>query len=173
MENGTAVVIRPIRPDDEALLVRFHETLSERSVYFRYFHLINLERRVAHERLTHICFIDYDREMALVAERKNPETGVQEIIGVARLTSLQEGESAEFAVLVSDRVQRLGLGTEMLRRLVEIGRLENVGEIRGYIVPENIAMQTVAKKLGFQLRYSQEERLMIAELSLTREAKLS
>ena len=56
-------------------MVKFHETLSERSVYLRYFHLMNLEQRVAHERLTRICFIDYDREMALVAERRNPETG--------------------------------------------------------------------------------------------------
>ena len=53
----------------------FHETLSERSVYLRYFHLMNLEQRTTHERLTRICFIDYDREMALVAERRNPETG--------------------------------------------------------------------------------------------------
>ena len=56
-------------------MVRFHETLSERSVYLRYFHLMNLEQRTTHERLTRICFIDYDREMALVAEHRNPETG--------------------------------------------------------------------------------------------------
>ena len=72
MKDGTAVTIRPIRPEDEPAMVRFHETLSERSVYLRYFHLMNLEQRTTHERLTRICFIDYDREMALVAERRNP-----------------------------------------------------------------------------------------------------
>ena len=117
----------------------------------------------SHERLTRLCFIDYDREMALVAERKD----AQEIVGVARLTRLHDGASAEFAVVVSDKVQGLGLGTELLRRLVDIGRAENVGVIRGYIVAENVAMQTVAKKLGFQVRYSEEEQLMIAELSLS------
>ena len=61
---------RPIRPEDEPLMVKFHETLSERSVYFRYFHAMRLTQRVAHERLTRICFIDYEREMALVRARK-------------------------------------------------------------------------------------------------------
>ena len=69
MKDGAEVLIRPIRPEDEPMMVKFHETLSERSVYLRYFHLMNLSQRIAHERLTRICFIDYDREMALVAER--------------------------------------------------------------------------------------------------------
>ena len=82
------------------------------------------------------------------------------------MTRLHDGDAAEFAVVVSDKVQGHGLGTELLRRLVDIGRVENVGVIRGYIVPENVAMQTVAKKLGFHIVYSQEEQLMIAELSI-------
>jgi len=166
MEGYPTATVRPIRPEDEPLLVRFHETLSERSVYFRYFHVLNLERRAAHERLTRLCFIDYDREMALVAERTDPENNAQEILGVARLTRLQDGDAAEFAVVISDRAQGLGLGTELLRRLVDIGRAENVGVIKGYIVPENAAMQAVAKKLGFHMRYSRDEQLMIAEFSL-------
>ena len=72
MKNGTQVTIRPIRPEDEPLMVKFHETLSERSVYLRYFGSLSLKRRVAHERLIRICFIDYDREIALVAEIKGP-----------------------------------------------------------------------------------------------------
>ena len=70
LRDGTAVTIRPIRPEDEPLLVKFHHTLSEESVYFRYFHLMTLSHRIAHDRLTRICFIDYDREMALVVDRK-------------------------------------------------------------------------------------------------------
>ena len=165
MEDATAVAVRPIRPEDEPLIVRFHETLSERSVYLRYFHVLNLERRVAHERLTRLCFIDYDREMALVAERTNLGNAAQEILGVARLTR-HNGDVAEFAVVVSDKVQGLGLGTELLRRLLDVGRAEKLGVIKGYIVPDNTAMQTVAKKLGFHMRYSQDEQLLIAELSL-------
>ena len=63
--NATPVMIRPIRPEDEPLMVKFHETLSEQSVYFRYFQALHVSRRVAHERLTRICFNDYDREIAL------------------------------------------------------------------------------------------------------------
>ena len=128
--------------------------------------MINLEHRIAHERLTRICFIDYDREMALVAERKDPSTGVRDILGIGRLTGLREGDAPEFAVLVSDQVQGRGLGTELLRRLVEVGRSEGVTTITGYIAPENIAMQTVSKNLGFEIRYSQDEQLMVAELTM-------
>src|SRR6185369_10080877 len=124
MKNAEKVTIRPIRPEDEPLIARFHQTLSERSVYLRYFHLMKLDARVAHERLTRICFIDYDREMALVAEIRN--NSGPEIMGVGRLTRLHSGDAAEFAVLVTDGAQGLGLGTELLRRLVEIGRIEGV-----------------------------------------------
>ena len=107
-------MLRPIRPEDEPLLVKFHGTLSERSVSLRYFHAMKYTARVAHERLTRICFIDYDREMALVADRKNPESGEHEIIGVGRLSKIRGTEDAEFAIVVSDPFQRLGLGTELL-----------------------------------------------------------
>ena len=87
LQDGTPILVRPIRPEDELLMVKFHESLSEESIYMRYFHMMNLDRRTAHDRLTRICFIDYDREMALVAERENPQTGEREILGVARLSS--------------------------------------------------------------------------------------
>ena len=105
--DGEPVTIRPIRPEDEPLMVEFHESLSEQSVYMRYFHMLGLDQRTAHERLTRICFIDYDRQMALVAE--HTEAGEPEIMGVARLSS-QNGipEEAELSVLVSDRFQRRG-----------------------------------------------------------------
>ena len=86
LRDGTAVTIRPIRPEDEPLLVKFHHTLSEESVYFRYFHLMTLSHRIAHDRLTRICFIDYDREMALVVDRKDPDTGEHIILGAGRLS---------------------------------------------------------------------------------------
>src|SRR5439155_14885933 len=88
MKDGNEVMIRPIRPEDEPAMVRFHQTLSERTVYLRYFHLMNLEQRTQHERLTRICFIDYDREMALVAERRNPQTGEPEILAVGRMSKV-------------------------------------------------------------------------------------
>jgi acetyltransferase len=165
MKDGTPVTIRPIRPEDEPLMAKFHETLSERSVYFRYFHMMNLSQRVAHERLTRICFIDYDREMALVVERKG-DPGDREILAVGRLTKLPGTRQAELAVLVSDRFQNLGIGAELLRRLVEVGREEKLERIVADILPENRAMQRIAKNVGFQMRHSLEEELIKGEYLL-------
>ncbi|MDZ4875454.1 MAG: Peptidyl-lysine N-acetyltransferase Pat [Chroococcidiopsis cubana SAG 39.79] len=151
MRDGTIVTIRPIRPEDEPLMVQFHQTLSEESVYFRYFHLIKLSQRIAHERLTRICFIDYDREMALVTEYHHPQTSTREILAVGRLSKLHGFNEAEFAILVGDRHQRQGLGTELLSRLLQVGRDEKLARITGEILAENRAMQKVCEKLGFHL----------------------
>lgn len=154
MRDGTPVKIRPICPEDEPLAVKFHQTLSEQSVYFRYFHLMKLSQRTAHERLMRLCFIDYDREMALVADYKNPETGEHEILAVARLSKLHGVNEAEFSLMVSDRYQRQGLGTEMLRRLLDVARDEHLNVVSAEILPENAAMQRVSEKVGFTLRRS-------------------
>src|SRR6266516_500246 len=163
-KDGTVVTIRPIRPEDEPLMVKFHETLSEQSVYFRYFHHIGLNRRVAHERLTRLCFIDYAREMALVVDRRDPKTGTREILGVGRLINTHIQNEAEFAILVGDPWQNHGLGTELLRRLVQIGREEKLRLITGDILSDNRGMQRVCEKLGFRRRYSVEEGVVKAEI---------
>ncbi|MGO9599777.1 MAG: bifunctional acetate--CoA ligase family protein/GNAT family N-acetyltransferase [Isosphaeraceae bacterium] len=159
-EDGTQVVLRPIRPEDEPLLVKFHATLSERSVSLRYFHAMKYTARVAHERLTRICFIDYDREMAIVADRKIPETGEHEILGVGRLSKIRGTNEAEFALVVSDQYQGLGLGTELLSRLLQVARDENLDRIFGDILPENIEMQRICEKLGFKMSHNVKESLI-------------
>ena len=165
-EDGTQVVIRPIRPEDEPLLVKFHGTLSERSVSLRYFHAMKLTARVAHERLTRICFIDYDREMALVADRKNPETGEHEIRGVGRLSKIRGTDDAEFALIVSDPYQGLGVGTELASRLLQAGRDENINRVFGDILPENIEMQRICEKLHFEMTHNVKESLIRATIKL-------
>ncbi|WP_460204986.1 bifunctional acetate--CoA ligase family protein/GNAT family N-acetyltransferase [Scytonema sp. NUACC21] len=166
LKDGTSLIIRPIQPEDEPLLVQFHKTLSEESVYLRYFHMIKLKTRVAHERLTRICFIDYDREMALVANYTNPQTGEQEVLAVARLSKLHGKNEAEFAMLVSDPYQRRGLGTELLQRLIQIGRDENLERISAEILSENHGMQQVCEKLGFRIYHSSEASVVKAEILL-------
>jgi acetyltransferase len=147
--------------------VKFHETLSEESVYMRYFHMMNLDQRTAHERLTRICFIDYDRELALVAEQTDPETGEREIMGVARLS--RRGavlDEAEFSILVSDRFQRRGVGILLLSHLLEVARTENLRRITAEILFDNSPMQSISKKLGFHLRRDFEEMVVKADLDL-------
>ena len=163
MKDGAAVVIRPIRPEDEPLLVGFHATLSERSVYLRYFHLMDLSQRIAHERLTRICFIDYDREMALVAERRNPETGEREILGVGRLKKILGANDAEVAILVSDQFHGRGLGTELLARLLIVGADEKLAKLKADILPDNGDVMRIFQKLGFSLRHSLEDKVVKAE----------
>ncbi|HXU79447.1 MAG TPA: bifunctional acetate--CoA ligase family protein/GNAT family N-acetyltransferase, partial [Methylomirabilota bacterium] len=164
LKDGTPVTIRPIRPEDEPLLVKFHETLSEESVYHRYFSQLNLTQRTAHERLTRICFNDYDREIALVVELKD-KNGSQ-VLGVGRLSKARGVNEGEFALIVSDRWQKQGLGTELLKRLVQIGRDEKLERLTADILADNRAMQRVSKKVGFTVQLDSDKRDYIAEIEL-------
>ena len=166
MKDGTSVTIRPIQPEDEPLMVKLHETLSEESVYHRYFSQLKLDQRIAHERLTRICFNDYDREIALVADRKDPKTGNHEILGVGRLSKAHGLNEGEFALLVSDRWQKQGLGSELLRRIVEIARAEKFTRVSAIIMSDNHAMMHVSKKTGFALKADPENRDYTAEYIL-------
>lgn len=166
MKDGTEVTIRPIRPEDEPLMVKFHEMLSEQTVFMRYFRTFALDQRVAHERLTRICFNDYDRELALVADRKLPENGGHEILAAARLTRVPGTDEAEFSVLVTDPYQRRGLGPELLRRLLEVARQEKVRRITAEILRDNLPMQNICKNLGFHLERVPREGVVRAEIEL-------
>jgi acetyltransferase len=159
------VTLRPIRAEDEPLVAKLHETLSDESVYSRFFRYMPLSRRVAHERLSRICFVDYDLEIGIVMEYKHPETEEREILGIGRLIRLDNNE-AEFAVLVSDNWQRQGIGSKLLATIVEIGRQEKLSRIIGTILPENYGMQRVSRKVGFEISRSVEDRTVLAAIEL-------
>ncbi|MGC1674326.1 MAG: GNAT family N-acetyltransferase [Candidatus Acidiferrales bacterium] len=166
MRNGEGILLRPIRPDDEPLMVKFHRTLSEQSVYLRYFHMENLSARVVHERLIRKCGADFRQEIALVAERIVPETGEHEILAAGRLSKMPPGQRAEIAVLVCDRYQQHGLGKELVRKLIEIARDEKLQEIVANILPENLGMRALADRFGFQMRPSKDPTMLTAVLNL-------
>jgi acetyltransferase len=155
--DGTELEIRPIRPEDESLLVKFHQGLSERSVRLRYFAAMKLNQRVAHERLLRVCFNDYDRELALVGEHRDPASGEPEITAVARLSKVPGTGDAEFALLVSDLWQNRGLGSKLLSMLVQIARDEKVACLTADILPENMEMQRLAERAGFAIKRDLEE----------------
>jgi acetyltransferase len=167
LKNKKDVLIRPIRPEDEPLLVKFHQTLSEETVYYRYFSTLKLSQRIAHERLLRICFNDYDREIALVAEYKVDSQTDPEILGVGRLSKLCGSNDAEFALVISDAWHRLGLGAEMLKRLVDVGKKEKIRRIIGHILPENHAMQHVCRKAGFIVEHDAEGRDFLAAYAVS------
>jgi acetyltransferase len=164
-KDGAEVLFRPIRPEDEPMMRKFHETLSDESVYSRYFHMENLSARVAHDRLIKQCFIDYEREMAFIAERIAPNTGNREILAVGRLGKWQRAQTAEVAVLVGDKYQRQGLGRELLKRLVQVARDAKLQEIVAYILPGNVGMRALADHSGFKVRKSDDPSIVVAFLN--------
>jgi len=147
---GESFVLRPIRPEDEPKMVRFHEKLSEESVYLRYFRAFQLDQRVEHERLTRICYVDYDRDIVLVVEHPNAASE-QEIVAVGRLTRLPNPAEAEFAMLVRDDFQGRGVGTQLLQNLLAFGADEGIERVVAYMLPENRGMIEISEKLGFAM----------------------
>src|SRR5260370_15246564 len=166
MKDGTDVLLRPIQPGDEALMAQFHQTLSGRSVYMRYFRSLSLESRLAHERLVRICRVDGEREVALVVDYTNKGTGQQQILGVGRLIKLDSQNEAEVAILVSDQYQKQGLGTELSRRLIQIARDQKLHRVSGDLLRDNLAMQIMVKKLGFRFRLCADSASITALLGL-------
>ena len=163
---GETVTIRPIRAEDEPLMVAFHKRLSEDTVYQRYFQMVTVGRRTAHEALIRICFVDYDREMVLVAERRDARTGERSIVAVADLTKLYNTKKAEVAVVVRDDCQRHGLGFELIRRLVDVARDERLKDVVATTMTENWGMCAVFRRLGFTLSIDPGDDTVEAELTL-------
>ena len=161
--SGVSVLVRPIRPEDEPLIVAFHDRLSERTVVQRYFTALDLNARTAHDRLTRICFIDYDRELAFVAEANDPVVGPV-IGGVSRMIREEYGRSATLAVVIADDFQGQGLGETLMRRALSAARIEGINQVLIYFLPENTRMRNLSRKLGFAL--TEEEKLIRGELNL-------
>ena len=147
--DATQFTLRPLRPEDEPLVVEFHHQLSDRSVYFRYFHPIRLDARVAHERLITKCFIDYDRELALVAEHTD-EHGARHIAGIARMIRNHADQGAEVAFIVADKYQKRGLGSHLLECLIAVARREGVAYLEGAMLAENFNMKDIFSRAGFR-----------------------
>ena len=147
--DGTPFTLRPIRPEDEPLVVEFHHQLSDRSVYFRYFHPLRLDVRVSHERLITKCFIDYDRELALVAEYADDQ-GARHIAGIARMVRNHADLGAEVAFIVADKYQNRGLGSYLLDCMIAVARREGVGYLEGSMLAENYNMKDIFSRAGFR-----------------------
>jgi acetyltransferase len=158
-KDNVALTLRPIRPEDEPLIRRFHETLSDRSVYLRYFSPLILSQRVTHERLARVCFADYNREIPIVLEREG------QIIAVSRLSRLHQPNTARFTMLVSDRFQGQGLGNLLMQHILEIARAEKITRVVAHILAENMTMQRLCQKYGFTI-VPLEKGIVRAEIQL-------
>jgi len=164
--GGRDCVIRPIRPEDESLVVDFHGRLSDESVYQRYFTKLGYEQRVAHERMVRVCFTDYDREIALVAEQIDPETSGVRIAGISRLIRLHNSSDAEFSLVICDECQGQGLGTEMLRQTIDVARAEGIERIVAEVFATNSGMLHICQELGLTITADEDGETVQAELVL-------
>jgi acetyltransferase len=163
-KNGAFFTIRPIRSEDEPFVVRFHENLSDRSVYLRYLHPILLSQRVTHERLARICHGDYDREITLIASQEDPETGEFRIIGAGRISKIHSLDEARISILISDLYQGKGIGSELLKQLIRVSKDENLRKIEAIITQDNAVMRHIFEKLGFTISVGDSDKMIRAEM---------
>jgi acetyltransferase len=166
MKDGSIANIRPIRPEDEPLMVKFHHMLSEQSVRMRYTHQLALDERVAHERLVRICFNDFDRELALVADHVDPYSGEPEIMAVGRMNRVPGTEDAEFSILVADPFQRRGLGAELARRLMAVAKEEKIRHLQAEFLIDNTITRRMCEGLGFRLERTAGQGVVKAEIAI-------
>lgn len=164
--HGADITIRSIRAEDEPLMIEFHKTLSDYSVHFRYFGAVSLRQRTLHERLRRHCVLDHARELALVAVSTDPAHKDRQILGVGRLIKEPGRDEAEFAILISDPWQGKGLGTELLRLLVRLGRQSHLRRIIGRILGDNVAMRRVSERVGFELQFRESCNDWLAVINL-------
>ena len=164
-KDGTPISIRPIRSEDEPLMVDFHKSLSDRSVYLRFMYPMSLVERISHERLSRICHADYAREITMVADKYQAKPGELRILGAARLRKILGTNRARFGVLISDTSQGIGLGKELLRNLIDVARNERLQFIESLMSPDNQVMKKMCEDLGFTVK-PEEKDMLKAEIEL-------
>lgn len=146
MKDGTPVTIRAIRSEDEPLITALHATLSDQTIHRRFFSMV---KQLSRDSLIRFCHLDYAREMALVAEQRTE--GQAHILGVARYYMNPETRAAEFAIVVTDRVQGQGLGYHLMRELIDVARERGVRRLTGSVLRENEPMLQLSRDLGFHM----------------------
>jgi acetyltransferase len=147
-EGVGELFIRPIRPEDAPLLVQLFESLSPQNVLFRFFSPLKI---LPHRMLARFTQIDYDREIAMVALCEQELN--EEMLGVARvITDVNNIMHAEFSIIVGDPWQGKGIGAELLKRCLSIAKERGIEKVYGIVLPENIQMLTLGRKLGFSVK---------------------
>jgi acetyltransferase len=154
--RGRRLTLRPIRPEDSPQHRQFLAQITPEDLYHRFF---NGVRQLPEEELRHFTHIDYDREMAFIAVA--PEGG--EILGVARACADHARVNAEFAVLVRSDLKRQGLGTLLMRKLIQYCRDRSMRQLWGYVMTDNVPMMRLCRALGFRVRRTERN---IAEITL-------
>ena len=149
--DGTPVLLRPIKPEDEPLWLELLGNCSKESIYSRFRYNFHYD---SHEIATQFCFIDYAREIAIVAEVT--EGDKKKLIGVGRLIADLDHETVEYAILIADAWQKKELGTMLTEYCVEIAKQWNLKRVVAETTKDNQPMISVFKKLGFKVNFNQD-----------------
>ncbi|MGD8327998.1 MAG: GNAT family N-acetyltransferase [Acidobacteriota bacterium] len=152
LNDGTPVKLRPIRPEDEPMWHVLLTGCSPESIYSRFFAPV---KEFTHEMATRFCFIDYDREIAIVAEVESE--GERKLVAVGRLVADPEHEEAEYAILVHDDYQHSGLGTQLTDYCMRIAEGWGIERVTAVTLPENRHMKSILRRFGFELQHDVEE----------------
>ena len=146
LKDGLEVLLRPIKPEDEDMMLELFNTFSERTIRFRFF--IPL-RVMSKEDIKRYCNIDYRNEMAIVAEIK--ENGRKRLIGVARLIRDEDDkDKAEFAVVVGDPWQNRGLGRKLTEYIIRVAKDMGIKELYSRVMKDNIVSLRLSREFGFE-----------------------
>ena len=163
LEDGTTLILRPIKPEDEPLWMDMLAKCSRETIYARFRYFFQWE---SHETATHYCYIDYDREVAIVAEWHDGET--RSLVGVGRLIAAPDHETAEYAVLVTDDWQNKGLGGILTDYCTEIAEKWDVKRMVAETTTDNHRMISVLQNRGFDVRMGGEGSLVEVSKELKR-----
>ncbi len=162
LPDGVTVTLRPIRPEDAVIEREFVNGLSAHSRYLRFMYAL---QEISPAMVSRFTQIDYDREMAFVAVIESG--GREQEVGVARYTTLVDGTSCEFAIVVADEWQGKGLGRRLMGALIEVARERRLKEMRGIALAENSGMLAFARACGFEAYPNTEDPgLMTLRLAL-------
>jgi acetyltransferase len=148
LKNGQEVLLRPIKPEDEPMWLEWFQSLSEESIRYRFFQML---KDTPHEVRVRYCNIDYDREVAVVAEVV--ENGKRKILGVSRLSIESDSRNGEMAFIVSDYWQGLGLGTKIVDYTLDIAKEKGVEGVYAIMLQDNYRALSLTKKMGFAIEY--------------------
>ncbi len=159
LRGGEQVILRPIKPEDEPLWLEMLGNCSKESIYHRFRYDFHFE---SHEIATEFCYIDYDREMAIVAEVE--QDGKRLMIGEGRLIADPDLEMAEYAVLVADQWQRKDLGFLLTEYCLQIARIAGVKRVAAETTTDNKGMLNLFKKLGFTLIFNEDTTVTISKV---------
>jgi acetyltransferase len=158
LRDGTDFLLRPIKPEDEPLWLELLGSCSRESIYSRFRYDFYFD---SHEVATQYCFIDYDREMAIVAEIE--EEGRKKLIGVGRLIADPDVEISEYAVLITDAWQQRDLGQILTSYCLEIAQQAGIKKVVAETTKDNKAMIAVFKKMGFTVTYNEDTTVSVAK----------